>query len=127
MLTAIHVPAHRHRAVFIKVAPRTGLDYGLGTVAAAVTGSNRKPTSVRIVVGSVASRPVPLTSAARLIEQDGLTEDTIEAAAEAARADLDEITNLYSSAGYKRRLVRTLVRRSLGALRRQKLPPGEVT
>jgi CO/xanthine dehydrogenase FAD-binding subunit len=125
VLTAVHVPAHGDRTVFIKVAPRTGLDYGLVTIAAAVTGSNRKVTSARVVVGSIASRPVPLAGAARIIEQGGLTEESINAAAEAARADLDEITNLYSSAGYKRRLVRALVRRSLGALRRQKVLAGE--
>jgi CO/xanthine dehydrogenase FAD-binding subunit len=121
ILTAVHVPAHLDRTVFIKIAPRTGLDYGLGTIAAAVTGSNRRVTSARMVVGSVASRPVPLTGASRLIEQGGLNEEAISAAAEAARADLDEITNLYSPAGYKRRLVRALVRRALTELRGQQL------
>jgi len=125
ILTAIHVPAHRDRTAFLKIAPRTGLDYGLGTIAAAITGSNRRVTSARLVVGSIASHPVPLAGAARLIEQDGLSAGTITAAAEAARADLDEITNLYSTAGYKRRLVRVLVHRALEEVRRQKLPVTE--
>lgn len=121
ILTAVHLPPSRARTAFIKVAQREGLDYGLGTIAVAITGSNRKVTAARIVVGSIASWPVSLGKAARLIEEGGLTVATIEAAAEAARADLGEVTNLYSSSGYKRRLVRALVRRALEDVRRQKL------
>ncbi|MCK6370601.1 MAG: FAD binding domain-containing protein [Gammaproteobacteria bacterium] len=125
LVTAVHVPAHRDRTAFIKIAPRTGLDYGLATIAAAVTGSNRKVTSVRLVVGSIVSWPAPLPGPARIIEEGGLTGEAIEAAAEAARGDLGEVTNLYSSSGYKRRLVRALVRRALEDIRRQKLPARE--
>lgn len=125
ILTAVLVPAHRDRTAFIKIAPRTGLDYGLGTVAAAVTGTNRRVTSARIVLGSLGSRPVPLAGAARVVEEGGLAPEAIEAAADAARLDLGELTNLYSPAGYKRRLARALVRRVLAALRSQKLPPAE--
>jgi 4-hydroxybenzoyl-CoA reductase beta subunit len=125
IVTAVQVPAHRDRTVFIKVAQRTGLDYGLGTIAAAVTGGNRRVTSARLVVGSVGSRPVPLRGAAQVIEQQGLGSAAIEAAADAARGDLGEITNLYSSSGYKRRLIRALVRRALTELRRQKVPAEE--
>lgn len=124
LLTDVLVPAHRGRSAFIKIAPRTGLDYGLGTIAVAMTGSNRRPGTVQIVAGSVSSWPVPLRESARLVQQGGLNATTIEAAADAARADLGEITNLYSSAGYKRRLVRVLVRRALSELQRQKPPRG---
>jgi 4-hydroxybenzoyl-CoA reductase subunit beta len=120
LVTAVQVPAHRDRTVFLKVAERTGLDYGLGTIAAAVTGGNRRVTSARLVVGTIGSWPVSLHESARMVEQDGLTPAVIEAAAEAARGDLGELTNLYSPAGYKRRLVRALVRRALTELRRQK-------
>ncbi|WKZ13413.1 MAG: FAD binding domain-containing protein [Gammaproteobacteria bacterium] len=125
LITMVHVPPHQDRTVFIKLAARTGLDYGLATVAAAVSGSNRRISSARLVVGSVVSWPAPLVQAARIIEEGGLTAATIEAAAEAARADLGEVTNLYSSSGYKRRVVRALVRRALDDLRRQKGPAGE--
>ncbi len=125
LVTAVRVPANRDRTAFIKMAPRTGLDYGLATIAAAVTGSNRKLTSARLVVGSIVSWPAPLLQSARIIEEGGLTPESIEAAAEAARRDLGEMTNLYSSSGYKRRLVRALVRRALEDLRRQKPWAGE--
>ncbi|MEO8443927.1 MAG: FAD binding domain-containing protein [Gammaproteobacteria bacterium] len=125
LVTEVHVPVHRARAAFIKVAQRAGLDYGLGTIAAAITGSNRCISSARLVVGSVASRPVVLQQSARILEEGGLSAETIEAAAEAARADLGEITNLYSAPGYKRRLVRALVRRVLNAVRQQQPPTGD--
>jgi len=125
LLTAVVVPAHRDRTAFIKIAPRTGLDYGLGTIAAAVTGGNRAVRSARIVAGTIGSWPVPLQESARLVEAGGLTDEAIEAAADAARGDLGELTGLYSPAGYKRRLVRALVRRVLEAVRRQKRLAGE--
>lgn len=127
IITCVYVPPQRDRTAFIKVAQRTGLDYGLGTIAVAISGSNQRVRSARLVVGSVAAWPVNLAQSAAIIEQGGLTAQTIEAAAEAARADLGEVTNLYSSAGYKRRLVRALVRRALEAVRRQKQPAGEKT
>jgi CO/xanthine dehydrogenase FAD-binding subunit len=125
LVTAVILPPHRDRGAFFKIAQRTGLDYGLGTIAAAVTGSNRRVSSARLVVGTVGSWPVPLVEAGRIVEAGGLDDATIEAAAEAARADLGELTNLYSPAGYKRRLVRALVRRALEHIRRQKPPAAE--
>lgn len=124
LVTAVLIPAHANRSVFIKIAQRAGLDYGLGTIAVALTGTNRRVSSARLVLGSIGSWPVPLTECARLIEEQGLTPGAIEAAVEAARADLGELTNLYSHAGYKRRLARTLVRRALTAIRRQPQPDG---
>lgn len=119
LVTAVYVPVTPLRSTFLKIAPRTGLDYGLGTVAAAVAGSNRRVTAARIVLGSIGSWPVRLRGAERIVAEGGLEPATIEAAAEAARADLGELTNLYSTAGDKRRLARVLVRRALAALRRQ--------
>ena len=120
LVRAVTVPVAEDRATFIKVTQRTGLDYGLGTIGAAVTGSNRRISSARLVVGSIGSWPIRLRHAEQIIEERGLTEAAIEAAAEAARQDLGEVTNLYSPSGYKRRLVRGLVRRALRDVRRQK-------
>jgi 4-hydroxybenzoyl-CoA reductase subunit beta len=125
ILTAIHVPPARLRTCFIKLAQRRDLDYGLGTVAVAVAGSNRRVSSARLCLGSIAAAPVSLGAAARLIEDGGLTPATIAAAVETVRGDLAEITNLYSTAGYKRRILRVLVSRALEDVRRQKLPAGE--
>jgi xanthine dehydrogenase YagS FAD-binding subunit len=122
LITAIHVPPCRDRAGFIKVTPREGIDFGLGTIAITVAGTNRRVRSARIVVNSLGSHPMRLRAAERIIEEGGLSETTIEAAARVARQDLGEVTNLWTPAGYKRRLVRVLLSRTLEEIRRQKPP-----
>jgi 4-hydroxybenzoyl-CoA reductase subunit beta len=122
LIIAVLIPSARARSVFVKAAARTGLDYGYATLAGALTGSNRAPKSLLLVAGSVGTMPLLLHKSAQLILAEGLTEASIEAAADAARADLGEVTNLFTPPGYKKRLVRGLVRRVLNDLRRQKLP-----
>ena len=124
IITAVLVPATRARTLFTKAASRTGLDYGYGTLAAAVTGSNRAIRSARLVAGSVGSWPVLLARAGQIIVERGLNEEAIAAAAEATREDLGEVANLFSPPGYKKRLVRGLVLQVLEQLRRQKVPAG---
>lgn len=125
LITAVLVPPVRARSVFHKAAARTGLDYGYATLAAAITGSNRAPKTLQLVAGSVGTLPLVLHKSAQLILAQGLTEAGIEAAADAAREDLGEVTNLFTPPGYKKRLVRGLVRRVLNELRRQKLPDAD--
>ena len=122
LITAIHVPPCAARTGFIKVTPREGIDFGLGTIAAAVTGSNRRVASATIVVNSIGSNPMRLREAERVLVEGGLSEATITAAAGVARDDLGEITNLWTPAGYKRRLVRVLLARTLEDIRGQRHP-----
>ncbi len=125
LITRIRVPACLARAAFAKVTPREGIDFGLGTIAVTVHGTNRRVTSAAIVVNSIVSRPIRLRAAEEIILTEGLSARSIEAAAGAGRPDLGEVTNLWSPAGYKRRLVRVLLARALEEVRRQK-PPGPV-
>jgi 4-hydroxybenzoyl-CoA reductase beta subunit len=120
LITTIHVPAPAGRAAFAKVTPREGIDFGLGTIAAAVRGSNRRPRSVVIVVNSLGSSPTRLREAEDILLAQGINEESITAAADVARQDLGEVTNLWTPAGYKRRLVRVLLARALRDVRRQK-------
>lgn len=117
LLTCIDVPPGGERSTFIKVAQRTGLDYAAGTIAAAVEGK-RKIRAARLVVGAIGSWPTQLHQAASIVCAQGLTEAGIDAAADAARADLGEVNNLFSPSGYKRRIVRALVRRALEELKK---------
>jgi len=119
LILSVEVPPAEGRRAFLKVTPREGIDFGLGTIAVAVTGSNRRIGQARIVANSLGSQPLRLTQAERIITEQGLRTESIEAAAEAARQDLGEVTSLWTPAGYKRRLVRTLLRRALEDVRRQ--------
>ena len=121
LIVDVHVPACDARTAFTKVTPREGIDFGLGTIAAAIAGSNKRVESAHIVVNSISSRPTRLAEAERIIMEGGLTEQAIEAATGVARQDLGEVTNLWSPAGYKRRLVRMLLGRTLEEIRKQKV------
>jgi 4-hydroxybenzoyl-CoA reductase beta subunit len=121
IITAVLVPPARIRSLFTKTAARTGLDYGYGTLAAAVTGTDKAIRSTQLVAGSVGSWPVLLARAGQIIVERGLNEAAIQAAADAAREDLGEVANLFSPPGYKKRLVRGLVLQVLEQLRRQKV------
>lgn len=111
ILTEIRIPPSSGVSAFIKVAQRNGLDYAAGTVAGWFDGSN-----ARLVLGSIASHPVSLQTAAGIVAAGGLDAQTIDAAADAARADLGEVSNLFSPPGYKRRLAKSMVRRVLQRL-----------
>ena len=103
--------------MYAKLAQRDGLDFASGTFAAGITGSNEEPESVCLVMGSVGPMPRVLENSAAVIKGEGLNDESIETAALAARASLGEVTNLFTPSGYKRRLVKALVKDALVELR----------
>jgi len=117
ILVAVVLPPPGGRAVYAKLAQRDGLDFAAGTFAAAIHGSNEQPDAVCLVMGSVGPEPKILSTSAEVILGSGLNDATIETAALAARSSLGEVTNLYTPSGYKRRLVKALVRDALVQLR----------
>ena len=118
-LARVNVPRPDGRSVYAKLAQRDGLDFASGTFAARITGTNQQPESVCLVMGSVGPEPKVLVESAEVIMTQGLNDETIEAAALAARASLGEVTNLFTPSGYKRRLVKALVKDALCELRDQ--------
>jgi len=119
LLIAVTVPRFEGRAIFAKLAQREGLDFAAGTFAAAVMGPNERPESVRLVMNSIGAAPNVLVAAEQILLEAGLSDEGIEAAAHAARGTMGEITNLFSPSGYKRRLVKALIRDALLELREQ--------
>ena len=118
-LARVVLPKPTGRSVYAKLAQRDGLDFASGTFAAGITGSNEQPESVCLVMGSVGPEPKVLHESAEIIMNQGLNDATIEAAALAARGSLGEVTNLFTPSGYKRRLVKALVKDALNELREQ--------
>jgi 4-hydroxybenzoyl-CoA reductase subunit beta len=113
ILTEIELPAASGISAFIKVAQRNGLDYAAGSIAA-----SHRDGQTKVVVGSLVSSPRVLAGVSEIISARGLNDESIAAAAQAARDDLGEVSNLFSPPGYKRRLVRSLVEQVLNHLRR---------
>jgi 4-hydroxybenzoyl-CoA reductase subunit beta len=119
-LARVLIPKPAGRSVYAKLAQREGLDFASGTFSAGIVGTNEKSESVCLVMGSVGPEPKRLTESAEIIMSKGLNDETIEAAALAARSSLGEVTNLFTPSGYKRRLVKALVKDALNELRDMK-------
>ena len=115
ILSSVTLSAEAGHMSYIKETARKGNDFSYGTVAARIASDG----AVRIVLGSLTTRPAQLAEPARIVEQRGLDDRAIDAAVEATRSELGALTSLYTPAAYKSVLARGLVRRALRALREQ--------
>ena len=115
MVTSLLLPKTNGSSLttFIKVCARRGLDFAMGSIAAKVQENGNELTNVKLVIGSTASAPIILKKAAQVVMESGLTEGAIEKAALTARSELGILTNLFTSASYKRHLAEVLVKRAL--------------
>jgi 4-hydroxybenzoyl-CoA reductase beta subunit len=120
MITALIIPrsSESSRTTFIKVSMRRGLDFAMGSIAGNVTYSGKGVAEVALVLGSLGSKPIVLKKAAQVIREGGFTEGSIEKASLTGRSELGSLTNLFTSAGYKRHLAEVLVKRALGELKK---------
>ncbi len=119
LLTAIHVPRlpSSARGLFAKLGNRRAQAISVVHTTVVVHLDGDVVTDARVVLGSVAPtvRRVPAAEAA-LVGRP-LDQDTIGAAAVAAREAATPIDDIRASAAYRAGLVAVLVRRSLLALR----------
>ena len=128
MVTSINLPevnADSH-ATFIKISMRRGIDFAMASIAATVNANGKGVSSARLVIGSIASKPVILEKASQVIIESGFTEKSIEQAGEVARTELGILTNLFTSAGYKRQLTEVLVKRALNEIKEKTGKAGRV-
>jgi CO/xanthine dehydrogenase FAD-binding subunit len=119
MVTGIQIPDPHGSAytTFIKLSMRRGIDFAMASIAASVTANGNGVHDVRLVLGALASQPKSLARASQVILESGLTDKAIEKASEVARTELGVLTNLFTSAGYKRQLAEVLVKRALNELK----------
>lgn len=106
-------PAPDARKVYLKHGRRKAME--LATVGVAVTHVPGGET--RIVLGAVAPTPIRARQAEALLQGKRLSDELIEAAAQAARAESKPISNVRASAGYRREMVGVLTRRALAMVR----------
>jgi 4-hydroxybenzoyl-CoA reductase subunit beta len=117
VVTFVTIPAVTDRTVFLKIAPRAGMDFSIAAVAARCDGTGADVSQISIVLGSLSTHPVILDKPARIISEQGLTDDAIAEAVEEVREELGELTNLFSRTVYKKRMANVIVKRALLALR----------
>lgn len=114
LLTAVEIPARAARSgsSFLEVARRHG-DYALAGVAVEVSlDAAGLFTGARLALLSVGDGPVLVAAGASLVGQASTTE-TILAAADSVRAELDPPTDIHADAAYRRQLAAVLTRRAL--------------
>lgn len=117
LVTFVTIPKVEDRTVFLKIAPRAGMDFSIAAVAARCDGIGADVSKVSIVLGSISTHPVILEEPAQIVSQQGLTDEAIEQAVDAVRGELGELTNLFSRTVYKKRMANVMVKRALIALR----------
>ena len=119
MVSTVLIPGESARAstTFMKVTMRKGIDFAMGSIAGYLAENGKAQGELRLVLGSISSAPIILKKAVQVIEESGLSEASVERAALTARSELGTLTNLFTSAGYKRHLVEVLVTRALHELR----------
>ncbi|HKO27396.1 MAG TPA: FAD binding domain-containing protein, partial [Solirubrobacteraceae bacterium] len=119
VLTALTLPplGDGLRATYVKFRRRGAIDFPLLGVAAAVrTDADGICTEARIVLGAVATAPLPVPKAAAVLVGAALTEETITAAAETAMSATKPMDALDLPLSYRRRMVMVHVARALREL-----------
>jgi carbon-monoxide dehydrogenase medium subunit len=107
------------KGAYVKFCPRSAEDRALVGVAALLvtTSDGRQCTDVRLALGGAAPTPLRARRAEGVLRGEALTDPTIRAAADAAAAEADPLSDLMGSAEYRREMVRVWVRRVLTSLR----------
>ena len=114
ILTVIEVPAAPpdSSAVYLKHAVRPG-DLAIVGVAALLGPPNGGGREARIAVGGVGPVPFRATEAEKLLRESRISDELIEAAAAAAAAMADPLSDAHASADYRRKMARVFVARAI--------------
>jgi 4-hydroxybenzoyl-CoA reductase subunit beta len=119
ILTSVRIASPREglRSTYWKLRRRGSFDFPVLSVAAAVRfAAGRVVEEARVVLGAVASRPVIVPDAASLLGRE-LTDDAIEAFAEAAARLAKPLDNTDFALSWRKRVARSYVAGALRELR----------
>jgi 4-hydroxybenzoyl-CoA reductase subunit beta len=119
VLTRLELPPPNGlRATYVKFRRRGAIDFPLLGVAAAVrTDESGVCTEARLVLGAVATAPLPVPSAAEPLVGSTLGEDAIAEAAAIATGTAKPMDALDLPLSYRKQMVSTFVTRALRELR----------
>jgi carbon-monoxide dehydrogenase medium subunit len=116
ILTELIIPAQSAalRGEYIKFSPREMMDLAyVGVAVALVLDKTRKVEHVRIVLGAVAPTPLRARNAEAILANQVLTEELAERAGEEAAKGSKPISDVRSSADYRREMIRVNTKRAL--------------
>ena len=100
---------------YIKFLPRTADDYATVSAAVVVTLDKARKVfeDVRIALGSVGVIPIRAKQAETVLRGQPVKPEALREAGEKAKGEVDPISDLRGSAGYKKEMVGVFVRRAL--------------
>jgi carbon-monoxide dehydrogenase medium subunit len=117
ILTEIMIPKTAANLVgeYIKFSPREMMDLAYVGIAVAynLAASDKKCVSVRIVLGAVAPTPIRAKRAEAALEGQVLTEALAEKVGQLAAEEAKPISDVRSSADYRRAMVGAMTKRAL--------------
>jgi len=108
-------PEQNAKSIFLKKG-RTRMDLAVASVAALVCSEGNRCIKARIAAGSVAPTPLRLVGVESLLEGAMLSQKLLAKAQLLATKSVSPITDVRSTAGYRRHLVGVLVKRALERL-----------
>ena len=117
VLTEITIPKSSPQLVgeYIKFSPREMMDLAYVGVAVAYNlgTQDKRCEGVRIVLGAVAPTPIRARKAEAILEGQSLTEELAGRVGEEAARESKPISDVRSSADYRRAMVATMTKRAL--------------
>lgn len=111
----IPCPIKPNGHVYLKHGRRKAMELATVGVAVALARDADRCRQVRIVLGAVAPTPIRIAEAETLLEGQTVNQSRIAAAAEAAMAAARPISDVRSSAEYRREMVGVLTERAVEA------------
>ena len=116
ILTEIIIPKTNPQLLgeYIKFSPRDMMDLAyVGVAVAYVIAAAKRCSNVRIVLGAVAPTPIRARDAEALLEGQPLTEELAAKVAAIAAQESKPISDVRSSAEYRRAMVEAMTKRAL--------------
>jgi carbon-monoxide dehydrogenase medium subunit len=110
-------PPPRSGLVYVKLPARTAVDIAAVGVAAYITldGKNEVCRDVRIVMGAVAPTPLRSRKAEEILKGQKIREAVIQKAAQIASEEARPISDVRSSAAYRKEMVSVLTKQAIEA------------
>jgi CO/xanthine dehydrogenase FAD-binding subunit len=114
LLAEVLIPKSTGGASFLKLRRhQTAVDIAVVNVATKLNCVNGRCVDARIALGSVAEKQICARKAQSILVNQIVAAGVIQKAAEQAAEEAKPITDIRASAGYRKRMVAVLVRRSL--------------
>jgi aerobic carbon-monoxide dehydrogenase medium subunit len=121
LVSEVFVPPQAGPGAYLKMTTRAAHDWPALGVAVVLKMQGEQVQRASVFTGAATDRPARLKSAQTVLEQRGIGDIALRAAAEAAMAEAPLVGDAHGSAAYKSQLLKVALPRAIqGALRRSR-------